>query len=71
MIAKSREAVIANIRKFKDWARENLSPDAPLVTVIQRENDELPVEEAVVKTEMICALIDSLDSTSLKKNQRI
>ena len=56
-------------RKFKEWARRNLKPESLIFQIIQNEEDELPLEEAVVKTEMICALIDSIDSTSLKNSK--
>jgi len=57
-----------NLRKFKDWVTANLSPDNPLYQVTQREKDELPLEEAVAKTEIICALIDlSVTSKTLVK----
>ena len=56
-----------SIRKFKEWVSANLSPDIPLYQVVQKEKDELPLDEAIVKSCVICALIDSLDSKSLKK----
>ena len=56
-------------RKFKEWARHNLNAESLLFQIIQKENDELPLEEAIIKTEMICALIDSIDSASLKKDK--
>ena len=55
-------------RKFKEWARHILNPESLIFQIIQKEKDELPLEEAIVKTEMICALIDSIDSASLKKD---
>lgn len=54
------------ITRFKEWARQNLRPDSLLFQIIQKEKGELPLEEAIIKTEMICALIDSIDSASLK-----
>ncbi|MDG6907197.1 MAG: hypothetical protein JRN20_15590 [Nitrososphaerota archaeon] len=60
-----------NIRKFKDWVTQNFSPDSALYIVVQREKDELPLDEAVAKTDMICTLIDtSLTSKSLMKKNR-
>jgi hypothetical protein len=56
-----------SIRKFKEWAAHNLAPDSALYQVMQREKDELSLEEAIVKSDVICALIDSIDSKSLKK----
>lgn len=50
---------IISIRKFKEWVAANLSPESPLYQVVQREKDELPLDEAVAKTDMICALIDT------------
>ena len=58
-----------NIRKFKAWVAANLSPESPLYQVVQREKDELPLDEAVAKTDMICALIDtSVTSKTLRKH---
>ncbi|MDG6995703.1 MAG: hypothetical protein JRN52_07255 [Nitrososphaerota archaeon] len=63
--AKTR---IVNIKKFKEWVSSNLHRDSPLYQVVQREHDELPLEEAVAQTEMICALIDaSVSSKTLLK----
>ena len=59
------------LTKFKEWARRNIQPDSPLYQIIQREKDELPLEEAVVKTDIVCALIDSIDSSSLKKTRTL
>ncbi|MCL4518183.1 MAG: hypothetical protein M1587_03200 [Thaumarchaeota archaeon] len=56
-------------RKFKEWARHILNPESLIFLIIQKEKDELPLEKAIVKTEMICALIDSIDSASLKKSK--
>lgn len=64
---RKRTMATFKLTKFKEWAKRSLCPDSPLLQVIQREKDELPLEEAVVKTEMVCALIDSIDSGSLKK----
>jgi hypothetical protein len=59
---------IVNLRKFKVWVTANLTPDNPLYQVVQKEKDELPFEEAVVKSGMICALIDtSVTSKTLVK----
>ena len=66
---RKRTVVTVKLAKFKEWARSNLHPDSSLLQVIQREKDELPLEEAIVKTEMVCALIDSIDSSSLKKSR--
>lgn len=66
---RKRAAATVRLAKFKEWARLNLHPDSFLLQVIQREKDELPLEEAIVKTEMVCALIDSIDSSSLKKSR--
>jgi hypothetical protein len=63
-------AATVKLAKFKEWARRNIDPDSPLFQIIQKEKDELPLEEAVVKTEMICALIDSIDLSSLKNKSR-
>jgi len=55
-------------RKFKEWVATNLTPDNPLYQVAQREKDELPLEEALAKSDMICALIDtSVTSKTLVK----
>ncbi len=44
----------------------NLTPDCPVNQVMQKENDELTLEEAIAKTGMVCALIDaSVDSKCL------
>ncbi|MGH2638822.1 MAG: hypothetical protein ACRDF4_06010, partial [Rhabdochlamydiaceae bacterium] len=48
-----------NLRKFKDWVFTNLTPESSLYQVAQREKDELPLEEAIAKTDMICVLIDT------------
>ena len=64
---RKRTVVTVKLAKFKEWARCHLHPDSPLLQVIQREKDELPLDEAIVKTEIVCALIDSIDSSSLKK----
>jgi hypothetical protein len=56
------------IKKFKEWVNMNLSVDSPLYQVMQREKDELTLEEAVAKTEMICTLIDtSVTSNTLAR----
>lgn|SRR5487761_784588 len=55
-----------NVKKFKEWVSANLSAHSPLSQVMQREKDELPIEEALAKTGMICALIDtSVNSETL------
>jgi hypothetical protein len=57
-----------SIKKFKEWVSANLSADSPLYRVVQRERDELPLEEALAKTEIICSLIDtSVTSKTLLK----
>ncbi|MCL4519585.1 MAG: hypothetical protein M1587_10355 [Thaumarchaeota archaeon] len=66
---RKRTVVTVKLAKFKEWTRGNIQPDSPLYQIIQREKDELPLEEALVKTEIVCALIDSIDSTSLKKSR--
>ena len=58
-------------RKFKEWARHNLRPESLLFQIIHKEKDELPLDEAIVKTEMICALVDSIDANSLKNKEKI
>jgi len=64
VVAKARRTV--NIRKFKEWALYSLTPDCPVNRVMQKEKDELTLEEAIAKTEMVCALIDaSIDSKCL------
>lgn len=50
---------IVSLRKFKDWVAATLTPDCPLYEVAQREKDELPLDEALAKSDMICALIDT------------
>ena len=65
---KNSQLRTIKIRKFKEWVTQNLSHDSALYQVVQREKDELPLDEAVAKTDMICALIDtSLTSKSLMK----
>jgi hypothetical protein len=54
---------MVSIRKFKEWVSAHLSTDSSLYHVIQREKDDLPMEEALAKTEMICALIDTSVTT--------
>jgi len=68
MNSQRKGTAIINVRKFKEWVGKNLSPESALYQVIQREKDELPLDEAVAKTEMICALIDtSVTSTTLRR----
>lgn len=59
------ERTTVSIRKFKEWVEVNLAPDSPLYQVMKKEKDELSLDEAVAKTDMICALIDA--SLILKK----
>jgi hypothetical protein len=60
--------VKVSTRKFKEWVSVNLSPNSPLSEVMRREKDELALDEAIAKTEMICALIDtSVTSEALLK----
>ena len=68
---RKRTVVTVKLTKFKEWARRNIQPDSPLYQIIQREKDELPLEEAVVKSGIVGALIDSIDSSSLKKTRTL
>lgn len=55
-----------NIKRFKEWALCSLTPDCPINQVMQKEKDELTLEEAIAKTGMVCSLIDvSVDSKFL------
>ena len=68
MNSQKKGTTIINVRKFKEWVGKNLSPESALYQVIQKERDELPLDEAVAKTEIICALIDtSVTSATLRK----
>lgn len=68
MIMSEAKMKIVSIKKFKEWVSLNISQDSPLYQVAQRQHDELPLEDAVAQTEMICALIDaSVSSKTLLK----
>lgn len=59
-----------NIKKFKQWVFCNLSEDNLLCQVMQREKDEMTLEEALAKTGIVLALIDSsVNSDTLKKEK--
>jgi hypothetical protein len=64
MPTNSSEATI-NISKFKEWVFRAFSPEDAIYKLMQRERDEMTLEEAIVKTGIIVTLIES--STPKKK----
>ena len=58
MTTNSGEAHI-NISKFKDWVFRAFSPEDAIYKLMQRERDEMTLEEAIAKTGIIITLIDS------------
>jgi hypothetical protein len=61
-----------NIRKFKQWVFGNLSEDSPLYLVMQKEEDDMTLEEAIAKSGIIVALIDSsVNFQTIKRGKTI
>jgi rhamnogalacturonyl hydrolase YesR len=61
-----------NIRKFKQWVFHCLSEDSLLYQVMQKEKDEITLEEALAKSAIIVALIESaVNSGTLKKEKGV
>jgi hypothetical protein len=45
-----------SLRKLKEFARANLEPDSSLCRVLQKEDDNIPAEEFLVKLPILWEL---------------
>lgn len=67
---KFSDQTTINIRKFKEWVFCTVSEDSLLYQIIQKEKDDMTLEEALAKTGLIFALIDnSANFATLKKKK--
>lgn len=57
MTTDSREAIF-NVSKFKEWVFSTLSAEDALYRLMQKERDEMTLEEAIAKTGIIITLIE-------------